>query len=58
MLWSTLFNKIGKQPLRITQHNHVCALLENAKTHEYEKVRLALKYDKRGCPYLVKDNAP
>lgn len=58
MFWSTLFNKIGKQPLRITQHNHVYALLENAKTHEYEKVRLALKYDKRGCPYLVKDNAP
>lgn len=56
MLWSTLFNKIGKQQLRITQHNHVYALLENAKTHEYEKVRLALKYDNHGIPYLVKDD--
>lgn len=29
MLWITLFNKIGKQPIKNTQHHHVYALLEN-----------------------------
>lgn len=53
MLWSTLFHKIGKQPLRITQHNHVYALLHNPKTHELERVELELKFDTKGRPYFV-----
>lgn len=31
MFWSTLYNKIGKQPLRTTQRNQVYAILENSK---------------------------
>lgn len=54
MLWSTLFHKIGKQPLKVTQHSHVYALLCNPKTHEMEKVWLELKYDASGHPYLIK----
>lgn len=53
MLWSTLFNKIGKQPLSFTQHNHVYALLENPETHKPETVWLDIKYDEKGLPYLV-----
>ena len=53
MLWSTLFNKIGKQPLSFTQHNHVYALMENPETHKFEKVWLDIKYDEKGLPYLV-----
>ncbi len=55
MLWVTLFNKIGKQQMRHMQKNHVYALLNNPKTHETEKVYLALKYDASGHPYLVKE---
>lgn len=47
MLWSTLWNKLGKQPLRITQHNHVTAIIEG-KTYE-----LDLKFDTKDRPYLV-----
>lgn len=45
MFWSTLYNKIGKQPLRTTQRNQVYAILENSKTHQKEKVYLLLKYN-------------
>ena len=55
MLWSTLYNKIGKQPLRNTQRNQVCAMLENPKTHQKEKVFLLLKYNTSGHPYFVRD---
>ena len=55
MLWSTLYNKIGKQPLRNTQRNQVYAILENPKTHQKEKVFLLLKYDTSGHPYFVRD---
>ena len=37
MLWITLRNKIGKQPLKFTQHAPVYALLSNPKTHRMEK---------------------
>lgn len=43
MLWSTLYNKIGKQPLRNTQRNQVYAILENPKTHQKKKVFSAVK---------------
>lgn len=55
MLWSTLYNKIGKQPLRNTQRNQVYAMLENPKTHQKEKVFLLLKYNTSGHPYFVRD---
>ena len=54
MLWSTLFHKIGKQPLRITQHQQVYALLENPKSNKKEKVLLDLKFNTKGEPYLLK----
>lgn len=56
MLWITLFNKIGKQPIKNTQHHHVYALLENPKTHTVEKVYLDLQYDASGHPYFIKKN--
>lgn len=55
MLWSTLFNHIGRQPMRITNHPHVYALINDPKTHDTHKVWLCLKYDKAGRPYLVED---
>lgn len=55
MLWSTLYNKIGKQPLRNMQRNQVYAMLENPKTHQKEKVFLLLKYNTSGHPYFVRD---
>ncbi len=55
MLWSTLYNKIGKQPLRNMQRNQVYAILKNPKTHQKEKVFLLLKYDTSGHPYFVRD---
>ena len=56
MLWITLWNKIGKQPLKFTKYNHVYALLANPKTHRTEKVYLRLNYDASGHPYLIADN--
>lgn len=55
MKWITLWNKIGKQPLKITQHSDVYALLHNPKTHEMEHVKLILKFDTSGKPYFVQD---
>ena len=56
MLWITLFDKIGRQPIKHTQHHHVYALLENPKTHTVEKVYLDLRYDASGHPYFIKRN--
>ena len=53
MLWTTLFRKISKQPLKFTQNNHVFALLENPKTHKVEKMYLDLNYDASGHPYFI-----
>ena len=55
MLCSTLFHKIGKQPIKDMQKHHVFAVLENPKTHRTEKVYLLLKSDAAGHPYLVQD---
>lgn len=55
MKWITLWKKLGKQPIKNTQHSDVYALLRNPKTHEYEKVRLLLKFDTYGKPYFVQD---
>lgn len=54
MLWATLYRKIGKQPSKFTQHNHVYALLVNPNTHKVEKTYLELNYDASGHPYFVK----
>lgn len=55
MLWSTLWNRLGKQKLKIMQHNHVYAILENPKTHQWEKVNLCLKFDATGRPYFIQE---
>lgn len=47
MLWSTLFNKLGKQPLRITQHHHIHVIVEG-KHYDMD-----LKFNAEGEPYLV-----
>lgn len=47
MLWSTLFNRLGKLPLRITQHNHIKAIIEG------KNYQLDMKFDAKGQPYLV-----
>lgn len=54
MLWVTLLNKIGKQPLSFTQHNHVYALLYNEQLGRMEQVAMDVKYDAKGRPYLCK----
>lgn len=55
MLWSTLWNRLGKQKLKVMQHNHVYAILENPKTHQWEKVNLCLKFDATGRPYFIQE---
>lgn len=53
MLWSTLFDRIGKLPLRITQHQQVKVII-NGVDHELE-----LKFTPSGDPFLVpKEEAP
>ena len=47
MLWSTLFGKLGKQPLKITQHQHVNAIIDG------KRIELDLKFEANGTPYLV-----
>lgn len=48
MKWLTLFNKIGKQPMRITRVEDVCVVDWNGK-----RKRLDIKYDAHGLPYFV-----
>lgn len=52
VLWSTLFRRIGKTPLRISQHQHVTAVIDG------EIIYLDLKYQADGKPYLVKAPEP
>lgn len=47
MLWQTLWNKLGKQPMRITRHKHVHAIVDG---RHYD---MDLKFDAKGEPYLV-----
>lgn len=47
MLWSTLWRRIGKQPLSFTQHNHIEAVIDN------RRIQMDLKYDAKGRPYLI-----
>lgn len=53
MLWTTLYNRIGRQPVKVTGHRHVYAVLENPKTHRKEQVFLDLRFDSSGNPVLV-----
>ena len=55
MRWSTLFTKIGKLPLKITQNHNIHAVLDNPAIGEWESIPLCLKYDAKGRPYLIKD---
>lgn len=55
MRWSTLFKKLGNQPLKFTQNNNVYAVLENAKTGEWEEIPLCFKYDAHNHPYFIRD---
>lgn len=55
MRWLTLFNRLGRQPLKNTQHDNIYALIENPKTRIRERVYLRLSFDTRGKPYLVPD---
>lgn len=53
MLWSTLFDRIGKLSLRITQHQQVKVVINGV---DYE---LELKFTPSGDPFLVpKEEAP
>lgn len=54
MKWVTLWKKIGKQPLKKTQHQDVYALIETADG-KTEQINLALKFDKSGNPYFIKE---
>lgn len=47
MVWLTLFNRIGKLPLRITQRQQVKAVIDGVD-HELE-----LKFTPSGDPVLV-----
>lgn len=55
MKWLTLWIKLGKQPIKITQNNDVYALLKNPKTNRYEHVPLCLKFDSHNKPYFVQE---
>ena len=55
MLWSTIFNKIGKQQMKFVNHNHAYALLHNSVTGELERVYLTLDYDRHGHPFFIED---
>ena len=55
MKWSTLFQKIGKQPLRVTNHQTVHAILRNPKTRKMERINLILRFNTDGSPYFMQD---
>lgn len=50
MKWKHLFDKLGKQPLRVTNHEHVHAKIDmNGTVYD---IPLSLKFDTSGHPYL------
>ena len=58
MLWATLYNKLGRQPMKITQKQHVNAILQNPATKTLDTVFLELKFDTQGNPYFIQDTKP
>lgn len=50
MTWRQLHSRIGRQPLSVTQHNRVRAVIDGHETF------LNLKFDERGLPYLAESN--
>lgn len=54
MKWITLFNKIGRQPMKRINSQLVYALLENPKSHRMERVYLDLNFSQCGDPYLIR----
>ena len=47
MLWRTLYNRIGTQPMTFSNHKHVKAIIGDNTYY------LDIKYDVKGQPYLV-----
>lgn len=52
MKWTTLYNKIGKQSMKVTNHQDVYAIITDSKTHQTRRVPLLLKFDACGRPFL------
>lgn len=53
MLWLTLYNRLGKQPLSYTNKTHIQAVIGG------RRMELDMKYDAAGRPYLIeRANAP
>lgn len=48
MKWLTLFEKLRKQPIRVTRTEDVCVVDFNGARKPLE-----LKFDARGVPYFV-----
>lgn len=60
MLWSTLFNALGRQSLRITAHRHVHLTADRkiieellAQQGDVVECDLELKLNAKGDPYLA-----
>ncbi len=59
MKWATLYKKLGKQPLTVTQHQEVFAVMKNPITGKTEQIPMRLCYSKKGALFLVPDeNTP
>ena len=52
MKWLTLYNKLGKQPVKNTRLHDVEILMPDGQT----KHKLVLKFKVDGTPYFVVDN--
>lgn len=55
MRWLTLWDKIGKLPIKVTRQRDIYAILYDQKSHTYVKRWLMLKYDAAGNPYFIED---
>lgn len=47
MKWIGLYDKIGKQPIKITQKTDVIAIIDG------KEIPLLLKFKKDGSPFLI-----
>lgn len=49
MLWMTLWKRLGKQPMTLTNHYHIKAVIDG------RAIAMDMKFDASGKPYLIPD---
>ena len=55
MKWISLYDRLGKLPMAITNHKHIYAVIDKGDGTGLKEIPLTLKFDKKGHPYFAEE---